>query len=77
MKNGLKLMSKGLSVTVATLAIGVALGAGAGAASAATVVKTYPNTTAGKRACDIDLKLAPAGYYCTKISNPTRWALVH
>ncbi|MEV6151468.1 hypothetical protein AB0L53_14095 [Nonomuraea sp. NPDC052129] len=68
-------MSKGLSLVVATAAIGLALGAGT--ASAQTVVKTYPYTTAGHRNCEIDLKLAPSGYYCTTISNPKRYALAH
>ncbi len=76
MKIGLKRTSRAVSVVVAAAAAaGIVLGSGV--ASAQTVIKTYPYTTAGARACQIDLKLAPAGYYCTTISNPTRYALAH
>ncbi|GAA3521119.1 hypothetical protein FHR32_005300 [Streptosporangium album] len=75
MKVRLGRMSKGLSVIVATAAVGVALSSVP--ASAQTVIKTYPYTAAGARSCQIDLKLAPAGYYCTTISSPRRYALAH
>ncbi len=76
MKIGLKRTSRAVSVIVAAAAAaGIVLGSGA--ASAQTVIKTYPYTTEGARACQIDLKLAPAGYYCTTISNPKRYALAH
>ncbi|GLX03008.1 hypothetical protein [Microtetraspora sp. NBRC 16547] len=75
MKIRLKRTSRVVSIAVAMAATGIVLGSGA--ASAQTVVKTYPYTSAGARSCQIDLKLAPAGYYCTTISNPTRYALAH
>ncbi|WP_214410722.1 hypothetical protein [Sphaerisporangium fuscum] len=75
MKNGLKRMSAGLAVVAATAAAGVVLTAGP--SSAVTIVKEYPYTATGARQCQIDLKTAPAGYYCGLIYRPMGYALMH
>ncbi|MEV6039936.1 hypothetical protein AB0L65_53115 [Nonomuraea sp. NPDC052116] len=50
-------------MVVLTACAGLTLLAGQASATP-RIIKTYPLTTACMRACQIDLKTAPSGYYC-------------
>ncbi|MFI0420842.1 hypothetical protein [Spongiactinospora sp. 9N601] len=66
-----------MSIVTATAAAALVLGSGPASAKAMIIVKTYPGTAAGARACQIDLKLAPPNYFCTRIQATGRNALAY
>ncbi|MFD1544754.1 hypothetical protein [Nonomuraea guangzhouensis] len=75
MKIGTRRIAKGLAITLATATAGIVLASGP-ANAWPKIVLTYPYTSAGARKCSIDLKTAPSGYFCGRIYNPNRWALM-
>ncbi|RBQ16745.1 hypothetical protein DP939_29155 [Spongiactinospora rosea] len=73
----MKRIIKTMSVVTATAAAALVLGSAPASAATRVIVKTYPGTAAGARACQIDLKLAPANYFCTRIEATGRHALAY
>ncbi|MEU6786152.1 hypothetical protein ABZ912_43765 [Nonomuraea angiospora] len=75
MKIGSGRVVKGVAVMLATAAAGIVLSSGP-ANAWPKIIATYPFTSDGARKCSIDLKTAPSGYFCKRIYNPDRWALM-
>ncbi|MFF4986163.1 hypothetical protein ACFY19_03190 [Streptosporangium saharense] len=54
-----------VGATTAAIVTGLVISAGP-ALAWGTAIKLYPNTAAGWRSCQIDLKLAPSTYRCVE-----------
>ncbi|MFG3439499.1 hypothetical protein ACGF0J_19845 [Nonomuraea sp. NPDC047897] len=75
MKNAMKRISVGMSTTIAAAAMVVALAPAP--ASAQVIVRWFPYTTAGAKACNSAANAAGPEYYCTtiKVGSTKMYAL--